>query len=215
MSSIHIKTITCNPFQENTYIVYNNEKQALIIDPGMYFPDEEDLVFSFIEQEQLIPVSLLNTHCHIDHVFGIEAVLKRYSIPYLFHEKERPVFDRVGDMAKMFGLRDMHLPEPNGYIREGEHVMLGNHAFKILFTPGHSPGSICFYHEAQGILLDGDVLFQQSIGRTDLPGGDYNTLMHSITTQLLTLPDTVMVYSGHGPATSIGLEKMNNPFLSA
>jgi glyoxylase-like metal-dependent hydrolase (beta-lactamase superfamily II) len=105
------------------------------------------------------------------------------------------------------------VPEPSGYIREGEHVMLGKEAFSVLFTPGHSPGSICFYHEGEGILLDGDVLFQQSIGRTDLPGGDYNTLIHSITTQLLTLPDAVTVYSGHGPATTIGFEKNNNPFL--
>lgn len=171
------------------------------------------MVFNFIEQHQLQPVALLNTHCHIDHVVGVPAVLERFSIPYLFHEKERPVFDRIPDTARMFGLHAVAMPEPSGYIREGEHVVLGNDNFNVLFTPGHSPGSVCFYHEAQGILLDGDVLFQQSIGRTDLPGGDYNTLIHSITTQLLSLPDTVTVYSGHGPATTIGLEKMNNPFL--
>ena len=213
MSSLHVKTFTCNPFQENTYLVYNDERQAFIVDPGMYFPDEFDMVFNFIEQHQLQPVALLNTHCHIDHVVGVPAVLERYSIPYLFHEKERPVFDRIPDTARMFGLHAVAMPEPSGYIREGEKVVLGNDNFDVLFTPGHSPGSVCFYHEAQGILLDGDVLFQQSIGRTDLPGGDYNTLIHSITTQLLSLPDTVTVYSGHGPATTIGLEKMNNPFL--
>jgi glyoxylase-like metal-dependent hydrolase (beta-lactamase superfamily II) len=213
MLSLHVKTFTCNPFQENTYVVYNNEKQAFIVDPGMYFPEEFDRLFEFIDIHQLQPVALLNTHCHIDHVLGIPAVLERFSIPYLFHEKERIVFDHIADTARRFGLHPLSVPEPSGYIREGEQVMLGKDAFTVLFTPGHSPGSICFYHEGEGILLDGDVLFQQSIGRTDLPGGDYNTLIHSITTQLFSLPDAVTVYSGHGPATSIGFEKTNNPFL--
>ena len=213
MPKLHIKTFTFNPFQENTYLIYNDEKETLIVDPGMYFPNEFEQFFNFIDGHGLKPTTLLNTHCHIDHVVGIPAVMQRYNIPYFFNKQERPVFDRIPETAKMFGLRNEPMPEPSGYLAAGDTVRLGKEQFSVLFTPGHSPGSLCFYHEADAFIISGDVLFQQSIGRTDLPGGHYDTLIHSITTQLMPLPENVTVYSGHGPATTIGLEKMNNPFL--
>lgn len=210
---ITIQSFTYGPFQENTYVVYNENKEALIIDPGMYEIHEFDTFFKYLSDMDIKPIQLLNTHTHIDHIFGNAAVIMKYKIPYAFHELDRPVFDHQLSARALYNLTFVQSPEPDYYLKENEWVHLGKDRFKILLAPGHSPGSICFYHEEQQILISGDVLFQMSVGRSDLPGGDHQTLVRSIHTQLFTLPDEVTVYSGHGPTTNIGFEKMNNPFV--
>ena len=211
---IHIQSFTFNPFQENTYIIYNEHKQAIIIDPGMYEANEFDIFYQFIDQHQLVPTMLLCTHTHLDHIFGVADVLKKYKIPFGFHELDQPVFDSGPTAGVMYGVPFEKSPSPTFYIKENEEIMLGSDSFSVLLTPGHSPGSVCFYHKEQQILISGDVLFQMSIGRSDLPGGNYETLMKSIHTQLMSLADDAKVYSGHGPMTTIGFEKMNNPFIT-
>jgi Zn-dependent hydrolases, including glyoxylases len=210
---LHIIKETYNPFQENTYILYNEEKQAIIIDPGMYFPEEHTHFFDIIASQSLHPILLLNTHTHLDHLFGNAAVLSKYAIPFAFHQADKPVFDAATSAGVLYGMTFAKSPEPTYYLEENTQLTLGEDSLKILLTPGHSPGSVCFYHEEQHFVIGGDVLFQMSIGRTDLPGGNHNDLIKSIQQQLFSLPDNTVVYSGHGPETTIGFEKMNNPFL--
>lgn len=211
---LQIQSFTFNAFQENSYILYDDKGGAILIDPGMYTDDECGVFFDFIEKKQLKPQLLLSTHTHLDHVFGNAAVLKKFSIPYGFHIKDRPVFEAASSAGAMYGLSFEKSPEPTFYISEHEKVILGEHTLSVLLAPGHSPGSVCFYSEKQQFVISGDVLFQMSIGRSDFPGGNYETLIQSIHTQLLSLPHETLVYSGHGPATQIGFEKMNNPFLT-
>jgi glyoxylase-like metal-dependent hydrolase (beta-lactamase superfamily II) len=211
---LKIKTFTFNPFQENTYVLYNEANQALLIDPGMYTDEECEVFFDFLEKNQLTPVMLLSTHTHLDHVFGNAAVLKKFKIPYGFHIKDRPVFDAASSAGAMYGLSFAKSPEPTFYIKENEDIRLGDHVLSVLLAPGHSPGSVCFYSKKQQFVISGDVLFHLSIGRSDFPGGNYETLIQSIHTQLMSLPDETHVYSGHGPATTIGFERMNNPFIT-
>lgn len=211
---LKIQSFIFNSFQENTYVIYNENNSAIIMDPGMYTPQDFDAFFDFIDSNKLKPELLLGTHTHIDHVFGNAAVLRKYNIPYGFHLKDKPVFDASASAAAMYGLQYEKSPEPSFYIDENEEIILGNDRLKVLLTPGHSPGSVCFYNEEHKFIISGDVLFQMSIGRSDFPGGDYDTLMQSIHTKLMPLSDDTKVYSGHGPSTTIGFEKMNNPFIT-
>ena len=208
-----LQSFTYGPFQENTYVLYNEHNEAIIIDPGMYELNEFDAFFSYLSEMDLKPTLLLNTHTHIDHIFGNAAVVMKYKVPLAFHELDKPVFDHQLTARAMYNLTFVPSPAPDYYLKENELVTLGSDSLQILLCPGHSPGSVCFYHKEQQFVIGGDVLFQQSIGRSDLPGGDYDSLVNSIHTQLFTLPDEVSVYSGHGPKTSIGFEKMNNPFV--
>ena len=210
---LSIKAFTFNPVQENTYILYNENRQCCIIDPGCYFDQERASLKEFIENSGLTPVLLLNTHCHLDHVFGNKFVHESWNLTLHIHEKEKIVLDTAPIGGKTWQLPFDNYEGPVIMIKEGETIMIGEDELEIRFTPGHSPGSVCFYHEAGGFVIGGDVLFNGSIGRTDLPGGDYATLINSIQTQLFTLPDDTRVYSGHGPMTTIGFEKMNNPFV--
>ena len=212
-SMLGVKAFIFNPVQENTYILYNAEKQCCIIDPGCYFSEERDELKDFIDKAGLEPVLLLNTHCHLDHVFGNKFVHETWGLTLHIHEKEKPVFDN----ATAAGIR-WQLPFDNYkgdiiFVKEGEKILIGTDELDVFFTPGHSPGSVCYYHEKGGFVIGGDVLFNGSIGRTDLPGGDFKTLFNSIQTQLFVLPDETKVYSGHGTMTTIGFEKMNNPFV--
>jgi len=170
---------------------------------------------STINKLQLKPVRLINTHCHIDHVLGNRFVSEAYQLPLEIHEGELPVLQSAPQVAAMFG---MPYPEPSPmpgrYIAAGEVISFGHTQLKALYTPGHSPASLSFYCEKDGFVIAGDVLFRDSIGRTDLPGGNFNTLVASIKTQLYTLDGEVKVYPGHGPATTIGYERKNNPFVS-
>jgi len=215
---LSVKAFTFNPVQENTYVLYNEEGLCCIIDPGCYFQQERDELKNFIEEKSLQPVLLLNTHCHLDHVFGNKWSAEKWKLTLHIHEKEKPVLDFAPQSAEMWQMPFENYHGQLIYLKEGSNIKLGNEEassdrLEIRFTPGHSPGSVCFYHEPGGFVIGGDVLFNMSIGRTDLPGGDFKTLFESIQTQLFTLPDETKVYSGHGPMTTIGFEKMNNPFV--
>ena len=211
---LSVRAFIFNPVQENTYVLYNDEKQCCIIDPGCYFPQERDELKDFIETAGLQPVLLVNTHCHLDHVFGNKFVHDTWGLTLHFHEKEKPVFDQATAAGIQWQLPFENYKGELNYIKEGEKIKLGDDELDILFTPGHSPGSVSFYSKKEGFVIGGDVLFKGSIGRTDLPGANFETLSNSIRTQLYTLPDETRVYSGHGPWTEIGYEKKNNPFVT-
>ena len=210
---IHIKSFTCNPYQENTYLLYDDKGNCAIIDPGMYGPEEEQMVSSFIEENNLIPTLLLNTHCHVDHVLGNKYVADTYNLLPLFHEGELPVLIEVQNYAPQMGVRYDVSPIGEVFLPSSGEIMLGDHPLQLVFAPGHSPAHLCFYSADQGFLIGGDVLFNGSVGRTDLPGGNHELLIKSIRTALYTLPDETVVYPGHGPTTTIGFEKKNNPFV--
>lgn len=204
-----------NPVQENTYLVYDNDtRECIIFDPGCFTTAEEKQLVATIEELKLRPVKLINTHCHFDHIFGNDFVKKKYGLDLGIHELEVPVLERGPVTVQMYGLPPMTPSPPADYfIAEGDTISLGDNHFSVLFCPGHSPGSICFYNAADGYLIAGDVLFDGSIGRTDLPGSDHQTLIGSILTKLLPLPDDTVVWPGHGRSTTIGKERASNPFL--
>lgn len=210
---LNIDFFTFNPFSENTYLISNAKSECWIVDPGMYDATEQSQMLSYINQKGLKPQAIINTHGHIDHVFGVQALIDKYGIPFGLHEAEMPVIRMAAGSAAMFGLDLKKSPEPTFFIKEGEPLKLGDDELAVYFTPGHSPGSISFYYPAGKWVVAGDVLFSGSIGRTDLPGGNFDTLINSIRTTLFTLPDDTTVFSGHGPATQIGHEKKHNPFL--
>lgn len=208
-----VKAFIFNPVEENTYVLYNEQKQCCIIDPGCYFEKEREGLKTFIQEAGLQPLLLLNTHCHLDHVFGNKFVHDTWGLSLHLHRKEKPVLDFAPAAGEMWQMPFENYEGALIYIKEGSMIKLGEDELEIRFTPGHSPGHVCFYHEAGGFAISGDVLFNGSIGRTDLPGGDFDTLINSIQTQLFTLPDDTKIFPGHGPMTTIGFEKMNNPFV--
>jgi len=210
---MNVISLTFNAFQENSYILYDDSKECIIIDPGCNNPQEEQILVKTIEEHELTPTRLINTHCHIDHVFGNKFVAERYNLELESHLGEVPVLEAVGQVAQMYGLGAVTSPPITKFLEEGDEVKFGHSTMTVFFTPGHSPASISFYNETDKILIAGDVLFQGSIGRTDLPGGNYDQLINNIKTKFLVLPDDVIVYSGHGPSTNIGFERANNPFL--
>ena len=211
---IKIQTFTFNPFQENTYLLYDETKECIIIDPGCYEKAEQELLKNFVEENKLKPVKLINTHCHIDHVLGNKFVADTWGLNLEIHELDLPLLHSVKDYCNAYGFNQYEeSPEPSNFLKEGEQVRFGNSFLDILFTPGHAPGHITLHSPEQKFVISGDVLFQMSIGRTDLPGGDYDTLINSIKTVLLSLSKETQVFSGHGPSTNIGFEKANNSFL--
>lgn len=211
---MHVAGLTFNPFQENTYIVYDDTKECIIFDPGMFTAEERKQCTSFIEQAGLKPVRLINTHCHLDHVFGNNFIHQTYKLPLEIHQGELPVLEATPMVCKNYGIPYTDpSPMPERFIEEGDIIEFGNTKLKAIFTPGHSPASLSFFDASSKQLIAGDVLFQGSIGRTDLPGGDFATLIASIKEQLFPLGDDVKVYPGHGPSTSIGYERATNPFL--
>ncbi len=210
---IHIKAFTFSPISENTYVLYNNEGKAIIIDPGCYFPNEQETLKNFLTDNSLTPVYLLNTHCHLDHVFGNKWVHETYGLEPHLHPNEEAMLAMAPVSGERWGLPFQNYTGPLHFLNDGDTVLSGETEIQVILAPGHSPGSICFYIPSQGDLIGGDVLFRGSIGRTDLPGGDSETLLHSIREKLWVLPDETVVYSGHGIKTTIGYEKRNNPFL--
>jgi glyoxylase-like metal-dependent hydrolase (beta-lactamase superfamily II) len=211
---MNIKAFVNNPYQENTYIVYDDSNECVIIDPGMYNAGEQNVVVNFIKEQSLKPVLLLNTHCHIDHVLGNKFIFNQYGLKPRFHQGELQLLQAVPAYAPQQGINYELSPEPEVFLPEFGTITFGNSAFELLFCPGHSPAHLCFYGKADGFIIGGDVLFKSSIGRIDLPGGNFDTLINSIKTKLFTLPDEVKVYPGHGPMTTIGFEKFYNPFLN-
>jgi glyoxylase-like metal-dependent hydrolase (beta-lactamase superfamily II) len=210
---LHIKSFTFNGFQENSYLIVNDDKECWAVDPGMYEAGEVSQFKQYLSANNLQLKSIINTHTHIDHIFGVQALKDAYNVPFGIHEKDLPVLGGAVGSAMLFGFNFPKAPVPDFYIADGTPLMLGKDEIEVRFTPGHSPGSISFYYPEGKWVLSGDVLFNGSIGRTDLPGGSFDTLIGSIKGQLLSLPDGTTVYSGHGPATTIGNERLYNPFL--
>jgi glyoxylase-like metal-dependent hydrolase (beta-lactamase superfamily II) len=210
---LYLKSFCFNPFQQNTYLLYDNERTAFIIDPGNYTSSENTLLKNFIEEKQLKPTRLLLTHAHIDHILGNKFIFENYGLLPEAHEEEVFFIDRLTQTGAMYGVPCEPSPFPEKFVVPGDKISLGTYEFETIFTPGHSPGSISYYNKENKILISGDVLFQNSIGRTDLPKGDHQTLINSIKEKLFCLPDDVKVFSGHGLSTTIGHERENNPFL--
>jgi len=210
-----IAIFTFGPFAENTYVLYDDTKECVIFDPGCSNREEQNQLTNFIESNQLTPVKLVNTHCHIDHVLGNKFVSEKYGLPLVSHKGEAVVLAMQPQISAMYSIAYDPSPPITEYLDDGDTLAFGNTKLKVLFTPGHSPASISFYNEEGGIVIGGDVLFQGSIGRTDLPGGDFDTLARSIRDKFYVLPDEVIVYSGHGGSTTIGVEKRTNPFVKA
>ncbi|MBO6662318.1 MULTISPECIES: MBL fold metallo-hydrolase [Roseivirga] len=202
---------TFNPFMENTYILHDSGK-GVIIDPGCYDPAEERALIECIEDKSIQIEKILNTHGHIDHVLGNAFVKRQFDVPLWVGEHDAATLKSVEAYASSYGFQKYTPSTPDQFLKEGDEIKVGNGTLKVLFAPGHAPGHIAFYNAVDGFIIGGDVLFQESIGRTDLPGGDFDTLMESIKTQFFTLPDETVVYSGHGEETTIGHEKLYNPF---
>ena len=208
------KIFTFNPVAENTYVLYNEAKEAIIIDPGCYFEEERKQLQEFLEKNSLKPVQLVNTHCHLDHVFGNKWIHDTYKLELFIHPNEERVLQFAPQSGEMWGMPVDNYTGPLHFLQQNQVISLGQNEIKILLAPGHSPGSICLYCEKEGFVIGGDVLFRESIGRTDLPGGNHDQLLQSIREQLFILPDDVIVLPGHGEPTTIGYEKKNNPFLA-
>lgn len=209
-----IQTFVFNPFQENTIVAFDETREAVLIDPGCYEPEERKDLDDFISTQKLTVKYLLNTHCHIDHVLGNDYVKEKYKVKLLIHAYDEPVLRAVKSYAPNYGFPGYRETLPDEFLKEGDTVQFGNTTLHVLFLPGHSPGHVGFYNSVQKVILSGDVLFDGSIGRTDLPGGDFNTLIDSIHRKLFTLPDDVVVYPGHGRTTTLGEEKISNPFCA-
>lgn len=208
-----VKTFVNNPYQENTYLLYDDSKECVIIDPGMETGPEQNAVVSFIKENGLKPVLLLNTHCHIDHVLGNKFIQDQYGLKPQFHQGELEVLEAMPAWAEESGIRYELSPLPDVYLPESGEVKFGNTTLQLIFVPGHSPAHLCFYDEGSGFVIGGDVLFRHSIGRTDFPGGNHDLLIKNIEEKFFTLPDHTTVYPGHGPETSVGHEKEYNPFF--
>jgi len=211
---IHIKTFTFNPLQENTYIVYDDEGACMIVDPGCYDPSEQRELVDYITKNNLSVQLLLNTHGHIDHVLGNYFVKETYKVPFEIFHLDLPTLQSVGAYAPNYGFNSYTPATPDRLLQLGDTIVVGTMEFHILFVPGHAPGHIAFVNTEEKICLSGDVLFRSSIGRADLPGGNYDTLIKSIREQLFALPDDTVVFPGHGPTTTIKFEKKNNPYCA-
>ena len=210
-----LHTLPFNPFQENTYVLADDTGQAVVIDPGMSDQSEREVFDGFLRKHDLTLAACWLTHAHIDHVLGLPHVAQRYGLTPRLHAGEQPVYLAGPQVAAKYGMPLAPLPEPLYDVVEGVPVSVGALTLQVILAPGHSPASVCYYHAASDTLIGGDVLFRDSIGRTDLPGGDHATLLRSIREQVYTLPEDTTVYPGHGPSTTVGYERLNNGFVRA
>lgn len=209
---MRVHKLTYNPFQENTYIVSDETNECIIIDPGCYTREEQDHLKVYVENEELKPVKLINTHCHIDHVLGNYFVSKHWNLELGMHEDDLTTLKNIPNYAAVYGFEGYQLsPEPTYFLNDGDKVTFGNSELDVLFGPGHAPGHIALYSEDDNFVINGDILFQGSFGRVDLPGGDFQTLKRTIIDKMFNLPESMTVYCGHGPETTIGHEKRTNP----
>jgi len=210
MVKFKVETIVNGPFAENCYLAYDEDsKKGILIDPG----SEPEHILRTVQKLKVELTGIYNTHGHIDHAGAVHSIQESHGIPFAIHPQEGPVLDSLPAQAAMFGVSDVHIPSVDLELTEDSLVQVGPHEGRVLFTPGHTPGGICFLFD--DVLFSGDTLFAGSIGRTDLPGGSSRTLLDSIQNKLLTLDDSVRVFSGHGPETSVGQERSRNPFLQA
>ncbi len=208
-----IKIFVFNPFQENTFLLYDESNECIIIDAGCNEEHEFKQIDSFITENNLTLKLIINTHCHIDHIMGNAYLVDKYKVPSIAHKEDMPLLERSNDMAMAFGFNIQEPPIPNKFVNEDDEIKFGNTTLEVKHVPGHSPGSIALYNEKEQFVIVGDVLFNGGIGRTDLPGGDYDTLIASINDKLFTLNSNVVVYSGHGESSTIGHEKSTNPYF--
>lgn len=211
---INVHYFTFGPFQENTYVLWDETKECVIIDPGNNSAGEHKKLSDFISEKTLKPTRLILTHAHIDHINGNKYVFDTYGLLPEVHKDDIYFIEKHQASADMYGINIEASPMAKSYIKEGDVVQFGNSELQTLHTPGHSPGSISFYNKADGFIIGGDVLFYGSIGRSDLPMGNHETLIRSIKEKLMPLGDHMKVYSGHGMPTTVGFERMNNPFLN-
>ncbi|MEX0986762.1 MAG: MBL fold metallo-hydrolase [Bacteroidales bacterium] len=211
---IHIEKLVFNSFQVNTYLLHDETGNCIIIDPANYADQENNALVTYISQYQLYPVLILNTHCHIDHVLGLNFTKSTYDIPFHAHEKETQLLKNGPVMGDLFGFQVSPLPEPDNFVSHNEIISFGNSKVRAIHVPGHSEGSLAFYSEPDNFVITGDALFAGSIGRTDLPGGNYDTLIESIRSQLFPLPAETSIWPGHGESSTIGNETVNNPFFN-
>ncbi len=210
---MNIKKFIFNPFYENTFVLFDETKECVIVDPGCYEKKEKKELYEFIKDQDLNPKLLLNTHCHIDHLFGCQFIFKEFGLKPIIHKEDLSTLKMASISGDLWGVKLEKVPFPERYIGESDILKFGNQELEVLFTPGHAPGHVCFVNHKNKIIINGDVLFQLSIGRTDLPGCNHSDLIRSIKTKLFSLCEDYVVYCGHGPETNIGFEKKNNPFL--
>ncbi|HAQ20795.1 MAG TPA: MBL fold hydrolase [Prolixibacteraceae bacterium] len=211
---MQIKKFTFNPVQENTFVVFDETNECVIIDAGCYFENERQELDRFISEKQLKPVRLINTHCHFDHIMGVTHCRAKYHLQFETHPDEAILVEQAAEHGDLFAIPVEPIDAPDAFLKEGDRITFGNSFLEVIEAPGHSPGGVVFFNPEQKILIAGDVLFYGSIGRTDLPGGSFEKLTDNIKTKLLILPTETVVYCGHGPETTIGFEKKNNPFLT-
>ncbi len=211
---IEVKSFVFNPFMENTYVLYDDTHEAVVIDPGCYENYEKQELKDFIDANGLRVVKLLNTHCHIDHVFGNQFVKDTWNVGLTIHRLDEATLKAVKAYAPSYGFQHFEEAGVDEYVQDGDVIPFGNSSLEVVFVPGHSPGHVAFYNTKEKFMIGGDVLFDGSIGRTDLPGGDFDTLIKSIHDRVFPLDDDMVVYCGHGPSTTIGKEKQSNPFCA-
>ena len=212
---MQIAHFTFNPFQENTYVLYDESGECLIVDPGMSDSEEQKILFEFILEHKLKPVLVVNTHCHIDHILGNESACRKFGIGLAIHKLDLPMLERAHVASQMWGISYNESPSPNRFLEEGEILRFGNSELEILFTPGHAPGHVVLICHAVRSIIAGDVLFRGSVGRVDLPMCNAADLVHSIQQKMYRLPEDYVVFPGHGPETTIGDEKRSNAFVRA
>lgn len=210
---MNIKTFTVNGFAVNSFLLFDETHEGVIIDPGFNDDIEFERFYRFIDDNEIKPVRVLNTHCHVDHILGNKAICEHFNIPLSIHREDQFLLDRASDMGKVFGFNVKASPAIDSYLNDGDMIVFGRAEIQILHTPGHSPGSVSFYSKREGFVISGDLLFAGSIGRTDLPGGDYEAIISSIVNKLMSMPRETVVFPGHGPSTTIGHEHDTNPFL--
>jgi glyoxylase-like metal-dependent hydrolase (beta-lactamase superfamily II) len=211
---LKIAKLTFNPIQENTYILWDESGECIVVDAGNISAREDNRLVDFITDQGLNPVMAVNTHGHFDHLAGVEHLRRTYDIPFAMSSKDAYLLEAAPTSARMFGIGEITAPTKIDIdLNTLEELHFGNTTLKIIHTPGHTPGHVSLYNEEMGVVLTGDTLFRESIGRTDLPGGDYSWIMHSILDKLIVLGDEVKVYPGHGEETTIGHESLYNPFI--
>ncbi len=207
-----IHKFTLNPLQENTYLVTDANKNGVLIDPGCYFQEEKESLKNFIQKENIELKAIINTHAHLDHIMGIAYIKSQFDVPLYLHKEDEITLNMGEQSAQLYGLTLFESsPQPDEFLEEGQELCFGNIEFKVLFGPGHAPGHVAFYNADENVLIGGDIIFRGSYGRVDLPGGDFETLKKTINNTIFTLPEKTLIYTGHGPETTVGDEKGSNP----